>query len=98
MKAKKSLKGILDIEKIYTQYGPSYFEWQEENKDSRAELVYNYVFHFNPMTEFWYAIPRDNYLEYWSNSNDKKFMKSKEIKTLIELIYKGEKFVKTIKK
>jgi hypothetical protein len=50
------------------------------------------------MTGFWYAIPRDNYLEYWSNSNDKKFMKSKDIKTLIELIYKGEKFIKTIKK
>ena len=88
----------MNWEDIYTNYGPSYLEWKEANKDQRLELVYNYVFHFNPMTGFWSAIPRDNYLEYWSNSNDKKFIKSKDIKTLIELIYKGEKFIKTIKK
>jgi hypothetical protein len=88
----------MNWEDIYTNYGPSYLEWMEANKDRKPELVYNYVFHFNPMTGFWCAIPRDSYLEYWSNSNDKKFMKSKDIKTLIELIYKGEKFIKTIKK
>lgn len=88
----------MNWEDIYTKYGASYLEWKDANKDQKNELVYNYVFHFNPMTSLWYAIPRDNYLEYWSNSNDKKFIKSKDIKTLIELIYKGEKFIKTIKK
>jgi len=61
------------------------------------EIAYNYVFHFNPMTNTWTAIHRDNYLEYWSNSKDKKFLRSSSIKTLVELIEKGPDFIKKIK-
>ena len=28
--------------------------------------IWNYVFHWNEYTGKWYAIHRDNYLEYWS--------------------------------
>ena len=61
------------------------------------EIIYNYVFHYNPMIKSWIAIPRDHYLEYWSNPRDKKYLRSSDIKTLIELIKKGDKFIKNIK-
>ena len=32
--------------------------------------LYNYVFHYNYHEDLWYAIPRDEYREYW---NKKKF-------------------------
>lgn len=60
------------------------------------ENVYNYVFHYNSMTKNWSAIPRDRYLEYWSNPKDKTFLRSSSIKTLTELIVKGDKFIKSI--
>ena len=62
------------------------------------ENIYGYVFHYNPMTQTWSAIPREHYLEYWSNPKGSKFLRSSDIKTLITLIGKGEKFIKTIKK
>jgi hypothetical protein len=61
------------------------------------ENVYNYVFHYNSMTKNWSAIPRDKYQEYWSNPNTPGILKSSNIKTLVELIGKGEDFVKSIK-
>ena len=61
------------------------------------EQLQQYVFHFNPFNKNWYAIPRDKYTEYWSNSNAKGVLKSTEIKTLMELITRGEDFIKKIK-
>lgn len=61
------------------------------------EELQQYVFHYNPFTETWYAIPRDKYTEYWSNANTKGVLKSSKINTLIELISKGDKFIKKIK-
>jgi hypothetical protein len=61
------------------------------------ENVYNYVFHYNSMAKNWSAIPRDKYQEYWSNPNTAGILKSSNIKTLVELIGKGEDFVKSIK-
>lgn len=67
-------------------------------KQMIEESTYNYVFHYNGMLKTWFAIPRDLYLEYWSNpKKDKKFLKSSNINTLVELIRKGDKFIKTIK-
>lgn len=62
------------------------------------ENLYGYVFHYNPITKTWSAIPRDHYLEYWSNPTDNKFLRSSDIKTLITLVSKGDDFIKTIKK
>lgn len=61
------------------------------------EELQQYVFHFNPFNKTWYAIPRDLYTEYWSNPNVKGVLKSSKINTLIELISKGDKFIKKIK-
>lgn len=60
--------------------------------------VYNYVFHFNPSTKMWNAIPRDKYLEYWSTpvKQVEGVLRSKDIQVLTELIDRGEEFVKTL--
>jgi len=62
------------------------------------EAIYDYVFHFNPMTETWSAIHRDSYVDYWSDSKIKSpdVLRSSDIKTLIELITKGNEFIKSI--
>lgn len=56
------------------------------------------MFHFNYHTGYWNAFARDNYLAYWDGDiNAKDVFKSKNILTLIELLTRGEKFIKTIK-
>jgi hypothetical protein len=46
----------------------------------------------------WTAIPRDEYLAYWNRSikdvND--VLRSKDVNTLVELIEKGDDFLKTL--
>ena len=61
------------------------------------ENLYSHVFHYNPYSEIWSAIPRDLYNDYWSNANLPGVIRSKEIKTLISLVNKGEEFVKELK-
>lgn len=60
--------------------------------------VYNYVFHFNPSTKMWNAIPRDEYLAYWSTPVREMdgVIRSKDINTLVELIERGDEFLKTL--
>jgi hypothetical protein len=62
------------------------------------EHLYNYVFHYNHFTGLWSAIPRSKYQSYWDNQKDKEILQSKELKTLMELITKGDDFIKSIKK
>jgi len=54
----------------------------------KDEILYNYVFHFNPYTQLWSAIPRDGYLEYWSNNKSKMkgVYQDKDMKVLIQII------------
>lgn len=56
--------------------------------------LYNYVFHYNHYTELWSAIPRELYLQYWTDDSLKGIKRSSDIKTLMELITKGEENVK----
>jgi hypothetical protein len=60
--------------------------------------VYNYVFHFNPSAKVWTAIPRDEYLAYWNRSikDVDGVLRSKDINTLVELVDKGDEFLKTL--
>ena len=60
--------------------------------------VYNYVFHFNPSTKMWTAVPRDEYLAYWNRpiKDVDGALRSKDVSTLVELIEKGDEFLKTL--
>lgn len=59
--------------------------------------LYNYIFHYNHYTELWNAIPREMYNKYWDNDDNESILKSKSITTLLELIGRGDEFVKAIK-
>lgn len=59
--------------------------------------LYDYLLHYNHHSGLWNAIPRDKTNEYWNDHNTKGVLKSKDIKTLIELITKGKDFIKKIK-
>jgi len=50
--------------------------------------MHDYVFHYNIFTRKWAAIPRDLYLEYWSNKETKGILRSNSIETLISLLHK----------
>lgn len=58
--------------------------------------IYDYVFHYNPHTELWSAIPRDRYVEYWNDRDSIDVLKSKEIRVLIELVNRGEEFIESV--
>jgi hypothetical protein len=56
---------------------------------NNMEELYDYVFWFNSYESLWYAIKRDNQLEFFNGSRSKIIcIKSKDIDTLIELICK----------
>ena len=40
------------------------------------ELFFNWVFHFNPYTNQWAAIPRELYNDYWNNYELERVIKS----------------------
>ena len=61
------------------------------------EKLYDYLIHYNHFTKLWNAIPRDSYPAYWSNRKVEGVISSKKIQTLIELITRGEDFIKSIK-
>ena len=51
------------------------------------EQIHNYVFWYNTYEQIWYAIPRDQYTEFFSgNTNFKNIIKSSKIDTLIMII------------
>ena len=55
------------------------------------ENLYDYVIHYNHITQIWSAIPRDKYLEYWNQPKTDGVICAKDIKILIEVISKGIK-------
>lgn len=62
------------------------------------DKLYPYVFHYDHYSQTWNAIPRTEYVDYWSNpSACKGILKSSQISTLIEMIERGEEFIKSIK-
>ena len=62
------------------------------------ENLYSYVFHYNPYTKLWAAIPTDKYTDYFSGvtNNLEGVLESEDLETLIDLVYKGEEFIKSI--
>jgi hypothetical protein len=54
------------------------------------ECFYNWVFHYNPYTKEWAAIPRESYNKYWSDYNTEGVIRSSQFTTLFEIIQKTE--------
>ncbi len=49
--------------------------------------LYDWLFHYNPYEEMWYATPKEDYMKFFGNGDKSTSLKSSEIKTLIHLIY-----------
>ena len=60
------------------------------------ESITDYLFHYNSNTKFWAAIPRDKYVFYWNDYSTPGVIRSKSISTLIEIINKGDGFIKQL--
>jgi len=51
------------------------------------DKLYDYLFHYNSFESTWYAFKRDDKEKYFNGELDKNnLLKSKEIKTLLEVI------------
>lgn len=62
--------------------------------------LYDWVFHFNPYTKQWAAVPRETYSEYWNDANHPNVIRSKKFETLLDILYKSngnvEEFIEKI--
>lgn len=68
--------------------------------ENYKSLLYDWLFHYNPYKNAWAAIPREDYEEYRNNSSLESVLYSKDVNTLIEILYeiKGNKaLVKQLK-
>ena len=53
------------------------------------DKLYDYLFHYNPYEEAWYAFKREEKEKYFNGELDKKkLLKAKDIKILLEVIVK----------
>jgi hypothetical protein len=69
---------------VYTDLEPNL----SEPNNGTDSALYHFVFHFNPFTGLWSAIHRDDYLQYWSDSNNTRTIRSSSIDTLKEILLK----------
>lgn len=60
------------------------------------EELFNYVFHYNPHSQVWSGIPRDEYINYWNGVLSSTVIKSKELSVLMELLSRGEDFINSV--
>ena len=52
--------------------------------------LYDWMFHYNPYTKKWAAIPKDLKNEYFTNYKHPRIIRSSSIDTLVELLIKTE--------
>ena len=65
---------------------------------SDSSYLYDWLFHYNPYSEVWAAVPRETYNEYFDNYNHPSVIRSTNINTLIELIHKAKGDIKNLEK
>lgn len=71
-------------QEVYTDYE------KVASEDYTENYMHDWVFHFNPYNKLWNAIPRDLYTKYWDNCELKGVLRSKDMSTLLELLYKAK--------
>lgn len=55
------------------------------------DLFYDYLFHYNPYEDLWYAFKREDSNDYFSDRKTIDTLSAKDIKTLLRAIQQGEK-------
>ena len=69
-----------------------------EKQTADALYMYDWVFHYNPYSEEWSAIPKKIYHEYWNNKKHPQILRSKNLNTLLEILYKSKGELEEIEK
>ena len=52
--------------------------------------LYQWLFHFNPYKETWFAFKREDYVKFFNGDSSVKTVASKNINTLVELVEKTD--------
>lgn len=66
----------------------TYQDTEPVYQDDNQSHLHNWVFHYNPNTSLWSAIPRDRYLEYWNDYSISGVFRSPRVSVLVEIIQK----------
>ena len=54
---------------VYTDFERTPDKLMCEERNSRQDIFYNWVFHYNPHTRKWNGVHRDHYMQYWSEQD-----------------------------
>lgn len=65
-------------------------------KEYDSMELYDYFFHFNPYRQLWSAVPRNSMMDYVNGIPNEQVLTSSKIETLIEIVSRGEEFIKSI--
>ena len=76
-------------QETYQDYEPNY---------TGNAFMFNWVFHYNPFTELWCAMHRDDYMQYWDKQDCSRCIKSKNISDLKDLLYRTKGCLEEIEK
>lgn len=63
-------------------------ELSEQAPEVQAAYMYDWVFHYNPFTNSWIAIPREQYNKYWNGEHTEHVLKARHLNVLVELLHK----------
>jgi hypothetical protein len=69
-------------QEVYTDY--------ENAMTDTSDYMHDWVFHFNPYTKLWSAIPRDLYNKYWDNHELEGVLRSRDVNTLFDLLHRAK--------
>ena len=85
-------------QEVYTDY-ENIKEFAPVPQSSDGEYyMHDWVFHFNPYTSLWCAVPRELYNKYWDDSQLENVLRSKDISTLLYLLHRSKGDINEIHK
>jgi hypothetical protein len=68
----------------------TYQDVEPDYKPNDLDYLNDWVFHFNPYTNQWAAIPRETYNQYWNDYKNAGVLRSKHLNTLLDLLHKAK--------
>lgn len=81
---------------VYTDLEIKEFSAIGQDQRPDADYMTDWLFHFNPYTQLWNAIPRNVYNQYWDNSQHHLVLRSKHLNTLLDMLHRTKGDVEMI--
>jgi hypothetical protein len=83
---------------VYTDLEIKEFAAIGEDLRPESDFMSDWVFHYNPYTQLWNAIPRELYQIYWSKIELTGVLRAKHLNVLLDLINRFKGDIEEIKK